>query len=72
MSVSEEKRFHIVFSNKKTKEAKVLTVKKLTFSEVASHAYGECKRLIEKTGEGWEIVNIYDVNFDFETKKTLY
>lgn len=72
MSMSEEKRFHIVFSNKNTKEVKVLTARKLTFSEVASHAYGECRKLIEKTGEGWEIVNIYDVNFDFETKKTLY
>lgn len=72
MSMSEEKRFHIVFSNKKTKEIKVLTVKKLTFSEVASHAYGECKRLIEKTGEGWEIVNIYDLNFSFNVKDTLY
>jgi prephenate dehydratase len=72
MSISEEKRFHIVFSNKKTKEIKVLTARKLTFSEVASHAYEQCRKLIDKTGEGWEIVSIYDVSFDFETRRTLY
>lgn len=70
--MSEEKKFHIVLFNKKTKEIKVLTASKLSFNEVASYAYEQRVKLIERTGEGWDIVNIYDINFNFESKSTLY
>jgi hypothetical protein len=70
--MSDEKKFHIVLFNKRTKEIKVITATKFTFSETASQAYEQCRKLIEKTGEGWEIVNIYDINFSFNIKDTLY
>lgn len=65
-SMSEEKKYQIVFSNKKTKEVKILSVEKLTFSEAASFSYNENKKLFERTGDTWEITSIYDVNFMFD------
>ena len=64
--MSEEKKFQIVYSNKKTKEAKIETIEKLTFQEVASHAFGEVKKLFERTGDTWEIVGVYKLDYKLD------
>lgn len=70
--MSEEKKFHIVFTNKKTDEVKILSTVKSTFKDAVSHAFKQSEILLEKTGESWEIAHIYDISFKYELKNTLY
>jgi len=59
-------KYHIVLANTKTKEQKIVGYESLTFAETASKAYVEAKKLLEKTGTTWEIVSIYNLNYNFD------
>ena len=59
-------KYHIVLVNTKTKEQKIIGYESLTFAESASKAYVESKKLFETTGTAWEIVSIYNLNYNFD------
>ncbi len=59
-------KYHIVLVDTKTKEQKIIGYESLTFAETASKAYLESKKLSEMTGTDWEIVSIYNLNYNFD------
>ena len=62
----EKKKYHTIIVNIKTKEQKIFLIEAHEFSEVASRAYLEARKLWEKTGFEWEIVSVYNVNYNFD------
>lgn len=69
--MSDKKKFHIVYFNPKTKESKVEAVEYLTFNEVASHSFVEVKKLWERTKDTWEIVAVYDLQYQIDSISCL-
>jgi len=65
-SMIEKNKFHIIIINTKTKEQKLFSSEHHTFSEAASKGYLESRKLWEKTGDAWDIVSIYNVNYNFD------
>ena len=62
----EKNKFHIIITNTKTKEQKLFSCEHYLFSEAASKAYLESRKLWETTGDTWDIVSIYNVNYNFD------
>lgn len=64
-------KYHIIVVDTKTKEQKMFVCEAYVFSEVASKAYLESRKLWEITSNVWEIASIYNVEYDFDTKVNL-
>ena len=60
------KRFQFVIQNPKTKELKMRNIERRTFNDavVDARIYTQCEW--EKTGDNWDLVAIYDMDYEFD------
>lgn len=65
------KRFQIVLSTLDYGQTKIRNVKKNTFAEAASEANILRSTEWERTGLEWQIVTIYDMDYEFDAGKQV-
>jgi len=60
------KKFQFVIQNPKTKELKMRNIERRTFNDAVADArvYAQCEW--EKTGASWDLVAIYDMDYEFD------
>jgi ubiquinone biosynthesis protein Coq4 len=60
------KRFQFVIQNPKTKELKMRNIERRTFNDavVDARIYTQCEW--ENTGDTWDLVAIYDMDYEFD------
>jgi len=65
------KRFQIVLSTLDYGQTKIRNVKKNTFAEASSEANILRSTEWERTGLEWQIVTIYDMDYEFDAGKQV-
>ena len=65
------KRFQIVLSTLEYGQTKIRNVKKNTFAEASSEAKILRSMEWERTGLEWQIVTIYDMDYEFDAGKQV-
>tara|TARA_R100000995_G_scaffold31805_1_gene14224 strand:- start:442 stop:648 length:207 start_codon:yes stop_codon:yes gene_type:complete len=60
------KRFQFIIHNPKTEEVKMRNIERRTFNDavVDARVYAQCEW--ENTGDTWDLVAVYDMDYEFD------